>query len=157
MVVGSTDRCESSVCSYKSSGFLRSMLYEFQLTATYIKGKASELALQLKIDNFACTDGWLNRFKTRKGIFSAQTVRWRCKCISKSAINDWYPVLEEILKKYAPRDVYNTDKSAFYYNLLLDKTGGEGWPMLRFGSGARNVWLFSCVPTWMAVIRLSHL
>jgi hypothetical protein len=46
--------------------------------------------------------------------------------VSKSAINDWYPVLEEILKKYAPRDVYNTDKSAFYYNLLLDKIGGEG-------------------------------
>jgi hypothetical protein len=41
--------------------------------------------------------------------------------VSKSAVNDWYLVLAEILKKYAPREVYNADESALYYNLLPDK------------------------------------
>jgi hypothetical protein len=42
--------------------------------------------------------------------------------VSESAFNDWYSVLAEILKKYAPRNVYNADESALYYNLLPDKT-----------------------------------
>jgi hypothetical protein len=36
-----------------------------------IKGKALQLALRLKIENLACSDGWLNCFKARR----AQTVR----------------------------------------------------------------------------------
>jgi hypothetical protein len=40
-------------------------------------------------------------------------------------VNDWYPVLAEILKKNTPRYVYNANKPAAYYNLLPDKTGGE--------------------------------
>jgi hypothetical protein len=45
--------------------------------------------------------------------------------VSESAVNDWYPVLAESLKKYVPRDVYNVDECALYHNLLLDKTGGK--------------------------------
>jgi hypothetical protein len=44
--------------------------------------------------------------------------------VSRSAVNDWYPVLAEILKN-TPRYVYNANKPTVYYNLLPDKTGGE--------------------------------
>jgi hypothetical protein len=37
-------------------------------------------------------------------------------------VSDWNMIFVEILKKYAPSDIYNADKSALYYNLLLDKT-----------------------------------
>jgi hypothetical protein len=46
--------------------------------------------------------------------------------VSESTVNDCYPVLAEILKKCAVRDVYNAEESALYYNLLPDMTGGEG-------------------------------
>jgi hypothetical protein len=41
--------------------------------------------------------------------------------VSESAVNDWYPVLAEMLKTYVLRDVYNADESALYYNPLPDK------------------------------------
>jgi hypothetical protein len=44
--------------------------------------------------------------------------------VGKSAVNDWYQALKEILKKYAQRDVYNADESALYYIIIMlsDKT-----------------------------------
>jgi hypothetical protein len=47
--------------------------------------------------------------------------------VIESAVNDWYPVLAGIVKKYAPRDVYNADESALYYiSYTGQDSGGEG-------------------------------
>jgi hypothetical protein len=40
--------------------------------------------------------------------------------VSKSAINDWHTVHEEILKKYALTDICNADKSA--YTIIFNQT-----------------------------------
>jgi hypothetical protein len=59
--------------------------------------------------------------------------------VSKSAVNDWYPVLAQILKTYAPKDLHNADKSTLYYNLLLDKTLAVKDYPCKGGSRARNI------------------
>lgn len=88
-----------------------------------LKAKAVQLALQLNIDDedFKCSDGWLNRFKARKGI-SLHKISGESESVNKEAVNSWQPILASILDRYKPSDVYNADESGLFYNLLPDRT-----------------------------------
>jgi hypothetical protein len=50
----------------------------------------------------------VNHFKAGRGI-SVHKLSGESSSVSKSAVDDWYLVLAEILKTYAPTDVYNAD------------------------------------------------
>jgi hypothetical protein len=72
--------------------------------------------------------------------------------VSENAVKNWYLILAEILKRYAPRDIYNADESALYYNLLMDKTLAAKDEPCKGGKLGKECMTL----TWMAVLRLSH-
>ena len=86
-----------------------------------IKAKADDLALRLKIENFRCSEGWLQRFKAKRGI-TLKTISYESASVDDATIDSWQPVLKSILNQYSPCDVYNADESRLFYNLLPNKT-----------------------------------
>ncbi|XP_063241569.1 tigger transposable element-derived protein 6-like [Bacillus rossius redtenbacheri] len=83
--------------------------------------KADELALKLGLTDFKRSVGWLNRFKARHGISSHKIVGESASVDPKS-VSEWLPLLQNILSRYQPRDVYNADELGMFYNLLPDRT-----------------------------------
>ncbi|XP_063244145.1 tigger transposable element-derived protein 6-like [Bacillus rossius redtenbacheri] len=83
--------------------------------------KADELSLKLGIENFKCSNGWLDRFKVRHGISSRKIVG-ESASVDPQSVNEWLPLLGNILCRYPPRDVYNADELGMFYNLMPDRT-----------------------------------
>jgi hypothetical protein len=86
-----------------------------------LKAKAEYFSDRLSIVNFKCSEGWLCRFKVRKGISHHKITGEACG-VKPEAVEEWTPIVAEYLKKYSPHDVYNADETALFYNLLPDKT-----------------------------------
>ncbi|KAJ8882975.1 hypothetical protein PR048_014814 [Dryococelus australis] len=83
--------------------------------------KADELALRLGTDDLKCLSGWLDRFKVRHGISCDKII---CKSVSvdPKSVSEWLPLLQHVLSRYQPHDVYNADELGMFYNLMPDRT-----------------------------------
>nr|XP_037285031.1 tigger transposable element-derived protein 4-like [Rhipicephalus microplus] len=86
-----------------------------------LKAKAEEIALRMNIE-FACSDGWLDRFRKRHGLVF-RSIAGEAAAVDEVTCNDWrLTKLKEILQDYDPGDVYNVDETALFYQLLPQKT-----------------------------------
>ena len=94
---------------------------QIPVSVPMIKAKVDDLELRLKIENFRCSEGWLQRFKTKHEI-TLKTISGESASVDDATIDSWQPVLKSILNWYYPCDVYNADNSGLFYNLLPDKT-----------------------------------
>ena len=101
--------------------FMQQRAMHIPVSGPMIKAKADDLALRLKIENFRSSEGWLQRFKARRGI-TLKTISGESASVDDATIDSWQPVLKSILNRYSPCDVYNADESGLFYNLLPDKT-----------------------------------
>lgn len=76
--------------------------------------------MQLGVDNFSPTIGWLTRWKNRNNIVFKKT------CGEKKDAN--FEAAENYLKNftassnYAHNDIYNADETGLYYRALPDST-----------------------------------
>ena len=101
--------------------FMQQRALQIPVSLPMIKAKVDDLELRLKIENFRCSEGWLQRFKAKRGI-TLKTISGKSTSVDDATIDSWQPVLKSILNWYSPCDVYNADKSGLFYNLLPDKT-----------------------------------
>lgn len=84
--------------------------------------KAQTFAAQLNCDGFACSNGWLSRFKARYGLVG-KAVCGEAAAADRDGADEWQNSrLQEALATYAAADIFNFDESAFFYCLLPNRT-----------------------------------
>ena len=84
-----------------------------------MKGKATDLAKQLRIEDFQCSNSWLDRFKKRHNINWGK-VTSKAKDVDPDACDDW--LLNEwpkIRERYSDCDVFNSDETGLFYKLKI--------------------------------------
>ncbi|KAJ8888908.1 hypothetical protein PR048_008402 [Dryococelus australis] len=86
-----------------------------------VQRKADELALRLGIDDLKCSSGYLDRFKVCYEI-SCHKIVGESVSVDPKSVNEWLPLLQNVLSHYQPRDVYNTDELGMFDNLMPDRT-----------------------------------
>uniref|UniRef100_H3A9N6 HTH CENPB-type domain-containing protein n=1 Tax=Latimeria chalumnae TaxID=7897 RepID=H3A9N6_LATCH len=75
-----------------------------------LKSKAEQFARSLDIENFKCSNGWINRHK----------MRFKTIVGEKASVD--YKITSNWLKNYSMRDLYNVDETGLFYQLLSRKT-----------------------------------
>ena len=95
------------------------------LSGPFMMQHAGELAEKLGVPSgeFKCSNGWLDRFKDRHGIsFKRICGEENYVDTGSEQMAEWHRTLIMILKKYDPKNVYNTDETGVFFRCLPDKT-----------------------------------
>jgi hypothetical protein len=72
--------------------------------------------------DWKCSSGWLSRWKERHNV-SYRSVCGENASVNQEVCTDWKEnVLQPLLEKYSPDDVFNADETGLYWRLLPDKT-----------------------------------
>ncbi|KAJ8869967.1 hypothetical protein PR048_028978 [Dryococelus australis] len=82
---------------------------------------ADEFALRLGIDDLKCLSGWLDCFKVHHGI-SCHKIVGKSASVDPKSMSEWLPLLQNVLSRCQPCDVYNADELGMFCNLMLDRT-----------------------------------
>ncbi|XP_007670010.1 tigger transposable element-derived protein 4 [Ornithorhynchus anatinus] len=84
--------------------------------------KANDFAQKLGHSDFKCSNGWLDRFKSRYGlVFRAQPVE--AAATSADASTVWHQnVLPYYLNEYRPKNVFNVKEMGLLYRMLPTNT-----------------------------------
>ncbi|XP_060065142.1 tigger transposable element-derived protein 6-like [Ylistrum balloti] len=93
------------------------------VTGPMLKAKAKDLAEKIGEQNFACSTGWLDRFKDRHNI-SFKKICGEAKSvdIASDAMTKWADDLRVILSEYQPQDIFNADETGIFFRLLPNRT-----------------------------------
>ena len=90
-----------------------------------LREKARFFASRLGIseNDFDCSSGWLERFKTHHNI-TFKKVCGESKSVAENSdeINEWKNKLANILKDFTPNQIYNADETGLFFRLMPDKT-----------------------------------
>nr|XP_050046565.1 tigger transposable element-derived protein 4-like [Dermacentor andersoni] len=92
------------------------------ISGPLIRAKAEEFVLQLGIEGFSCSEGWLTIFKDRNGIV-CRAVSGEAAAADTTACADWRATrLPEILEEYDAKNIDNVDETALFSKLLPSKS-----------------------------------
>lgn len=84
--------------------------------------KGMTIVQQMGIEEFKCNDGWISKFKQRNG-FTFKTVSNEAVAADTVLTSKWQQTrLQELLKEYAPENIFNADECAIFYKCLPSKT-----------------------------------
>lgn len=84
--------------------------------------KAKEFAEELGINEFAASDGWLSKFKSRHSLVFKAVVG-ESGSVTEEQIGDWTQIqLPALLAEFKEEDIFNLDETGLYWRLLPDKT-----------------------------------
>ncbi|NXI40702.1 TIGD4 protein, partial [Galbula dea] len=86
--------------------------------------KANDFAQKLGHSDFKCSNGWLDRFKSRYGlVFRAQPVETAAAITTVDAPTLWYQnVFPYCLNDYQPKDVFYIQETGLLYQMLPPNT-----------------------------------
>ena len=102
------------------------------LSGTLLAAKANDFASLLGIQDFQCNDGWLHRFKGRHDI-THRLVSGEGQSVFLPTVEKWREALPSLLESYEPRNVYNADETALFWQLIPSKTLAEKGDVCRGG------------------------
>ncbi|CAM1304467.1 TIGD4 (predicted) [Pycnogonum litorale] len=91
------------------------------ITGPLLKAKAAYFSMKMGHDDFDFSNGWLDRFKKRKGVVF-KVVTGESAGVSTEIVNDWKVKLTEIIKDYDRQDIFNMDESALFYKMKPGQT-----------------------------------
>lgn len=86
-----------------------------------IQHQALDYAKELQKPDFKASNGWLSRFKSRHNIGCA-TLSGERASVNPDTVASWKERLPDIIKNFAPRDVYNMDETGLFFRALPDKS-----------------------------------
>ncbi len=87
-----------------------------------LKEKENEIALNLNYIDFNCSNGFLDRFKSRNAVIF-ETFHGESEGVSEEVTNDWVNnKLPELIKDYKPEDVFNGDEFGLFWRILPNKS-----------------------------------
>lgn len=72
-------------------------------------------------NDFTGSDGWLDRFKARHDIVF-RSVSGESSTVDAGVVVSWKENLGEVVKGFAPADVFNADETALFWKLLPAST-----------------------------------
>uniref|UniRef100_H3A6W8 HTH CENPB-type domain-containing protein n=1 Tax=Latimeria chalumnae TaxID=7897 RepID=H3A6W8_LATCH len=87
-----------------------------------LKSKAEQFARFLDIENFKCSNGWIERFKNQHKMRFKTIVGEKISAdyeVTSNWLKDVFPIL---VRNYSMRDLYNIDETGLFYQLLPRKT-----------------------------------
>ncbi|CAB4431191.1 unnamed protein product [Rhizophagus irregularis] len=91
------------------------------LSGPIIQEKAKEFAKLFDINDFSASAGWLKNFKRRNNLHTFK-IRGEAGSAPTDEIPNMRAELQEILKEYELRDIWNCDETALFWRLLPYKT-----------------------------------
>ena len=84
--------------------------------------KARELATSFGHQEFACSSGWLERFKARHGIAFHQ-MSGEAASVTQDMTLDWLDTkLPALLSELQPDDIFNADETGLFWNCASIQT-----------------------------------
>ena len=84
------------------------------ITDAILVGKAKEFASRLGCEDFKASNGWLSRFKNRRGI-SCRTLHGEASSVDPIVVSSGREDLKRLLSQYSPKDVYNIDETGLFF------------------------------------------
>ncbi|NXY89214.1 TIGD4 protein, partial [Alcedo cyanopectus] len=89
-----------------------------------LRSKANDFAQKLGHSDFKCSNGWLDRFKSRYGlVFRAQPLDAAATATTVDAPALWYQnVLPRYFSDYQPKNIFYIQESTLLYQMLPHKT-----------------------------------
>ena len=95
---------------------------DIPISGPILQAKAQEFAQEFGHPEFQCSNGWLSRFKARKGI-GFRAIKGEAKSVKPEAVDAWKKtLLPKLLEEFAPEDIYNADETGLFYQLQPDKS-----------------------------------
>lgn len=92
------------------------------VTGPLLKTKAEDLAKLLNDEEFSCSTGWLERFKSRHNI-NVGKISGEGADVNKKTVSDWLSnVWPSISKDYTEDSIFNADETGLFYKLTPDST-----------------------------------
>ncbi|XP_033869613.3 tigger transposable element-derived protein 4 [Acipenser ruthenus] len=104
-----------------------------------LRVKANDFAQKLGYKDFKCSNGWLDRFKSRYGlVFRSQPVEASSTPVDTSAV--WYQtVLPYYLNEYQPKNVFSVAETGLLYQMLPTNTFAFRGETCSFGKQSRKI------------------
>ncbi|UYV78234.1 hypothetical protein LAZ67_16000605 [Cordylochernes scorpioides] len=100
---------------------VQARLKNIPLNGLILQQKALYYAMDMKYDEFEASNGWLDRFKTRRNIIFRK-ICGEERAVNPLVVEDWKEKIPSFLDKYSPSNIYNIDESGLFYKCLPDKT-----------------------------------
>ncbi|KAM7304032.1 tigger transposable element-derived protein 6-like [Ixodes scapularis] len=120
------DRVEKALYAW----FLDIRARNLPVSGPMLQQKAKDFAFLLDVQAFSGGSGWLQRFKERYDIVG-KVVAGESRAVDNESVKKWiaenWPAITE---QYRPCDIYNTDETALFWQLLPSRTlarQGEKW------------------------------
>ncbi|XP_065304542.1 tigger transposable element-derived protein 6-like [Dermacentor albipictus] len=87
-----------------------------------IEQKAKDFAFMLNRHDFRGGSGWLQRFKERHGIVG-RAVTGESRAVDLGSVQKWIDEnWNDIKTRYHPRDIFNADETALFWQMLPNRT-----------------------------------
>jgi hypothetical protein len=90
------------------------------IDGTILMEKAKIIAVQLNIDYFSVSNGWVSRFKDQHGLVLKKLAGESAE-VSVNSTDAWLESLPSLLEGDEPHDVYNADETKLFF-VLPDRT-----------------------------------
>lgn len=92
------------------------------ITGPILRQKANEFAVMLKKNNFECSEGWINRFRSRHNIVFGK-ISGEAASVPENVPQSWLQtVFPEIRKGYTDEEIFNADETGLFYKMTHNKT-----------------------------------
>lgn len=102
--------------------FKQQRSYNVPVSGPLLMVKAEEFAKKLKDEDFVCSSGWIDRFKSRHNITFGK-VSGEASSVNTETTQEWITtVWPNVREGYADCDIFNADETGIFYRLTPDKT-----------------------------------
>lgn len=91
------------------------------VSSNLLKEKALEIVQHLGTENISASNGWIDQFCQKFNIVY-KTVSGESKSADPETTKHWKEsILSSLSNNYAPKDIFNLDETALFYNLHSKK------------------------------------
>ncbi|XP_042147493.1 tigger transposable element-derived protein 6-like [Ixodes scapularis] len=112
------DRVEKALYAW----FLDIRARNLPVSGPMLQQKAKDFAFLLDVQDFSGGSGWLQRFKERYDIVG-KVVAGESRAVDNESVKKWIAEnCPAITEQYRPCDIYNTDETALFWQLLPSRT-----------------------------------
>lgn len=111
---------EIEECLYK--WFTNARSSNIAVSDEILMNKANDFAKKLGINDFKSSNGFIYRFKQRRGI-SLQNVCGESESVDLNIVDDWVSnKLPNLISEYEPKNIFNADETGLFYKCEPSKS-----------------------------------
>ncbi len=91
------------------------------ITGKLLQEKALLYSLEMNLDDFTASNGWLHSFQRRNNI-KASVLSGESADVPEEQVHDWCLRLSTICDRYEPKDIFNADETGLFYRALPERS-----------------------------------